>query len=176
MSATPKALTLNYEGEGSEKQIAYASSFFKKDLESIKSDYENVVRRVKEGTLDKKYLDIYTDVLNNQKTIDLIKRFAKQSASETIDYKGLKTQKGSASVAEMVKTVVAIESIKDTESVKYIKDALSKYGKEKVFNALKDEFGTNSALFMDYYNSKLEMSSAHLEKIKKRLELDKNSS
>ena len=70
----------------------------------------------------------------------------------------------------MVKTVVAMESIKDTASVKYMKDALSKHGNEKVFNALKEEFGTGSSLFMEYYNSKLEMSNADLEKIKKRLD------
>jgi hypothetical protein len=103
-----KALQITYKGHGSEKQVTWASDIFNREIAKIQNAYETAKIRVENGTMPEKWLEIWISILDEQKVINAIERFATQPAGDTISYKGLKTPRGSVSIAAIIEKL-AIE-------------------------------------------------------------------
>lgn len=100
-----KILNIKYVGEGSEKQADWASSIFGAEIEKISAKLETAKSRVSDKSMPESWLDSWVNVLNNPKAIAAVERFASQSASDTIAYKGLKSKSG-ASLAAILESLV----------------------------------------------------------------------
>ncbi len=111
-----ETLNIEYTGKGSDKQIALAKSIFDADIVEIKNDYEDAVRRVNDGSMPEKWLQIWDEVLNDQRTLTALHRYASQQASETIDCKGFKTPRGGAQFNGIVKKL-AEEKYQENKSM-----------------------------------------------------------
>jgi len=104
-----KTIEIKYTGQGSEEQIKWAIDIFNSEIVKIEDLYNSALLRVKNNTMPIKWAEAWKTALNDDRVIKMIKKFASQSASVMIDYKGLKTRTGTISVSKIVEKV-AIEN------------------------------------------------------------------
>lgn len=101
-----KALEITYKGQGSEKQVAWATDIFNSEIKKIKDAYNYALLRVSDNTMPQKWADHWETVLNDERIIKAIEMFANQAASVTINYKGFKTSRGSTSLSGLAEKIV----------------------------------------------------------------------
>lgn len=99
-----RILNIKFCGNGSEKQVEWATSIFNAEIQKISDHYEAAKLRVSNKSMPQRWADSWTTVLSDPKAIGAVERFAAQSASVTIDYKGWRTKSGTTSIPSILES------------------------------------------------------------------------
>jgi hypothetical protein len=91
-------LNIAYKGQGSEKQVAWATDIFNKKMLTLKGEYDYAMQRVAEGNMPESYKDAWELVLKSEKVIRFVESVAACSAKTMIDYKGCPNNKCFATI------------------------------------------------------------------------------
>jgi type II secretory pathway pseudopilin PulG len=102
-------LAMAYCGQGSDKQVAWAASIYNKDMQRAIDGYADAQRRVREQTMPTLWTAMWDQVLSDSRVVEVVSRYASQSARDTIDYKGFKSSRGSASVGMWIEKLASEE-------------------------------------------------------------------
>ena len=83
-----KALNVTYKGQGSEKQVAWATDIFNAKMNSLKADYEAALDRVARGNMPESFKEAWELVLNDDRAVKFVEMVASADAKAIIEFKG----------------------------------------------------------------------------------------
>lgn len=94
MNLSVDILSIEYTGNGSEKQIAWAKSIFDADMKELR-DYRDVLKmRAREEGMPEFAITVFDEVVNAAASVSHINRYATMDASQIIDFKGYSLSSG----------------------------------------------------------------------------------
>lgn len=81
-------LEIKFGGQGSEKQVAWASEIFNSKMNTLKAEYAAAIDRVSRGNMPESYKSAWDSVFSDARAVAFVSKVAGSQAKDVIETKG----------------------------------------------------------------------------------------